>query len=206
MASAAIPNYKKPGRPRDPRTEKAILKAANHLVTRTGLAEMTIEGVARRAGVGKASIYRRWPSKGALAFDAVLDAILATQPTPDTGSLEGDLVDTARNWVALARLPGGRTVAGFIAEIQSDPDLAAIWRQHFVSRIRQERRPIIERAIARGEIPARSDPELIMDLLYGPLYHRYLNGHLPLNDAFARSVGRMVAAAAASGAAAPAAA
>jgi Tetracyclin repressor-like, C-terminal domain len=70
-----------------------------------------------------------------------------------------------------------------------------------VNRIRRERRPIIERAIARGEIPAGSDPELIMDLLYGPLYHRYLNGHLPLDESFARDVARMVAAAAKDGAA-----
>src|SRR5947199_6104940 len=129
MPTRPIPTPPKRGRPRSGRTEKAILQAASELVTSSGLADMTIEGVAERAGVGKASIYRRWPSKGALAFDAVLDAILATQPTPDTGSLEGDLVDTARNWVALARLPGGRTVAGFIAEIQSDPELAAVWRQ-----------------------------------------------------------------------------
>jgi hypothetical protein len=73
-----------------------------------------------------------------------------------------------------------------------------------VNRIRRERQPIIDRAIARGEIPAGSDPELIMDLLYGPLYHRYLNGHLPLDGSFARGVGRMVAAAATNGSAAAA--
>ena len=164
---------------------------------------MTIEGVAERAGVGKASIYRRWPSKGALVFDAVLDSYLATQPTAQTGTLEGDLLSTARSWIRSATSPqGGRTLAGLIAEVQRDPDLAKIWRARFVSRVRQARRLIIERAIARGEIPAGSDPEVIMDLLFGPLYHRYLNGHLPLNDAFAKSVARMVATAAASGAAA----
>jgi Tetracyclin repressor-like, C-terminal domain len=86
--------------------------------------------------------------------------------------------------------------------VQSDEDLAVAWRERFVDRIRRERRPIIDRAIARGEIPAGSDPDLIMDLLYGPLYHRYLNGHLPLNESFARAVARMVAAAALGGAAA----
>jgi AcrR family transcriptional regulator len=202
MTPTAIPVHKKRGRPRSGRTQKAILKAASELVTTSGLADMTIEGVAERAGVGKASIYRRWPSKGALAFDAVVDAILATQPTPDTGSLESDLAHTAQNWVRSANSRrGGRTVAGLIAEVQSDPDLAVAWRERFVSRIRRERRPIVERAIARGEIPAGSDPELIMDLLYGPLYHRYLNGHLPLSDTFAKSVARMVATAAACGAA-----
>lgn len=202
MPPRAIPTHEKRGRPRSPRTEKAILKAASDLIATTGLANMTIEGVAERAGVGKASIYRRWPSKGALAFDAVVDTILVTQPTPDTGSLEGDLLQTARSWVRSANSRrGGRTVAGLIAEVQSDPGLAHAWRERFVSRIREARRPIIERAIARGEIPAGSDPELILDLLYGPLYHRYLNRHLPLSDSFAKHVARMVAAAAADGAA-----
>jgi AcrR family transcriptional regulator len=201
----AIPNKKGGGRPRSSQTEKAILKAAGEILLASGggLADMTIEGVAERAGVGKASIYRRWPSKGALAFDAVLDGILATQPTPDLGTLEGDLERVAENWVQLANLPrGGRAVAHLIAEVQSDPDLAIAWRERFVDRIRTARRPIIERAVARGEIPAASDPELIMDMLFGPLYHRYLNQHLPLDAAFARGVARMVVAGAKAGAAA----
>lgn len=203
MSAVAIPTENRRGRPRSGQTEKAILKAASEMVIASGLAEMTIEGVAERAGVGKASIYRRWPSKGALAFDAVVDTILAAHPTLDTGSLEADLAHVAVGWVRLSNnRRGGRTVAHFIAEVQSDPDLAAAWRERFVGPIRKDRRPIIERAIARGEIPAASDPELILDLLYGPLYHRYLNGHLPLDESFARSVARMVAAAATSGAAA----
>jgi hypothetical protein len=137
-----------------------------------------------------------------LAFEAVVDAILAAEPTPDTGSLEGDLARVAESWVRLSNARrGGRTLAHFIAEIQSDPDLAVAWRERFVNRIRKERRPIIDRAIARGDISAGSDPELIMDLLYGPLYHRYLNGHLQLDESFARSVARMVATAAKDGAA-----
>src|SRR5580704_18628545 len=102
MAEAAIPDLQKRGRPRSRQTNKAILKAAAEIVIASSLAEMTIEGVAERAGVGKASIYRRWPSKGALAFEAVVDAILAAEPTPDTGSLEGDLARVAESWVRLA--------------------------------------------------------------------------------------------------------
>jgi AcrR family transcriptional regulator len=202
MFAAAIPIAKKRGRPRSRQTNKAILKAAAEIVIASGLAELTIEGVAERAGVGKASIYRRWPSKGALAFDAVVDTIVTAEPTPDTGSLEGDLAGVAESWVRLANIRRvGRTLAHFIAEVQSDPDLAVAWRERFVNPIRAARRPIIERAITRGEIPAGSDPELVMDLLYGPLYHRYLNGHLPLDQSFARGVARMVAAAALDGAA-----
>jgi len=84
MAATAIPTKKERGRPRSRQTNKAILKAAAEIVIASGLAEMTIEGVAERAGVGKASIYRRWPSKGALAFEAVVDAGATTVNVPDT--------------------------------------------------------------------------------------------------------------------------
>src|SRR5438132_13349774 len=184
MSTRPIPSPPKRGRPRSGRTQRASRRAASGVVASSGLADMTIEGVAARAGVGKASIYRRWPSKGALAFDAVVDTILSTQPTPDTGSLEGDLLQVARTWIGGARgRRGGRTVAGLIAEVQSDPDLAAAWRERFVSRIRRERRPIVERATERGEIPAGSDPEVISDLVDGPLYPRCLTGPLPLAGA-----------------------
>jgi AcrR family transcriptional regulator len=163
---------------------------------------MTMEGVAARAGVGKASIYRRWPSKGALAFDATLDEYLADQPTRDTGALEGDLAATARDWIRMVkRSPSGRALRELIAEVQSHPGLAGAWRERFVRPVREQRRPIVTRAIARGEIPASSDPELILDMLYGPLYHRFLHGHLPLTDRFAIGVARMTAAAARAGAA-----
>jgi AcrR family transcriptional regulator len=205
MAAEPIPETRQRGRPRSRSTERAILKAASHFITSSGLAGMTIEGVAERAGVGKASIYRRWPSKGALAFDAAVDAILTAQRTPDTGNFESDLREVAENWVRGSNNPrGGRTVAYLIGELQSDPDLAAVWPERFVKRLRKERMPIIDRAVARGEIPAGSDRDLIMDLLYGPLYHRYLNRHLPLDAAFAGAVARMVAAAAKAGAAVPA--
>lgn len=101
----------------------------------------------------------------------------------------------------MGRRSGGPNVRRFGANHRDDPSLAGAWRERFVDRVRQQRRPIVERAVERGEIPAGSDPELIMDLLYGPLYHRYLNGHLTLNDAFAKGVARMVAAAASAGAA-----
>src|SRR2546422_2245720 len=146
MSTRPIPTRPKRGRPRSRRTEKAILRAASELVASSGLADMTIEGVADRAGVGKASIYRRWPSKAALAFDAVVDTILSTQPTPDTGSLEGDLLQVARTWIGGARgRRGGRTVAGLIAEGQSDPDLAAAWRGGVGGRVPPGPRPNRER-------------------------------------------------------------
>src|ERR1700704_3411908 len=150
---------------------------------------MTIEGVAARAGVAKASIYRRWPSKGALAFDATLAEYLAGQPTRHTGSLEGDLLATARDWIrSVKRSPLGPTLRFLPAEVHSDPSLADAWPERFVRQVRKQRRPVGERAIARGEIPANRDAELILDMLYGPLYHRYLHRHLPLTERFAIGV------------------
>lgn len=202
MSATDIPAKKRTGRPRSQRTEKAILAAASRLLAEAGLAGMTIEGVAELAGVGKASIYRRWPSRGALAFDASAGDYMSGQPTRDTGALEGDLLATARDWIrTVKRLPWGRTLRGLVAEVQRDPSLASAWRERFVNQVRGQRRPVVERAIARGEIPARSDPELILDMLYGPLYHRYLQGHLPLTDSFAKGIARMVAVAATAGAA-----
>jgi AcrR family transcriptional regulator len=203
MSNAAIPLERKIGRPRSRRTETAILRAASELLAEKGLAAMTMEGVAARAGVGKASIYRRWPSVGLLALDATLEQYLHDQPGRDTGSLEGDLLATARGWIRSVKGPTGPVLRFLTAEVQSDPDLAAAWRDRVVKQIRLRRRPIVERAVARGEIPAGSDPELILDLLFGPLYHRLLNGHLPLNDRFAVGVARMIAVAAAAGAAVP---
>src|SRR5207245_11732713 len=164
MSTRPIPSPPKRGRPRSVRTEKAILRAASELVASSGLADMTIEGVADRAGVGKASIYRRWPTKGALAFDAMVDTILATQPTPGTGSLEGDLARVAESWVRLSNARrGGRTVAHFIAEVQSDPALGVVWRERFLGRTRRARRPLLDRASAPGEMPAGPDPARVHD-------------------------------------------
>ncbi len=165
---------------------------------------MTIEEVAARAGVGKTSIYRRWPTKGTLALDAFLMDFLAAQPLPDTGALEGDLVAALRAWVRTVRdTATGRALIGLVAEAQHDPELAIAWRERVVRPTRAQHRHIIEHAIDRGEIPSESDPEILMDMLYGPAYHRLLHGHLPLSDDFVERVAAIVAAAAKAGAAAP---
>jgi AcrR family transcriptional regulator len=200
VEAAPIPEARSRGRPRSRQAEAAILRATRELLAEQGLAVMTIEEVAARAGVGKASIYRRWPNKAALALDAFVDDYLAAIPVRDTGSLRGDLLASARDWIrAVTRTPAGRTLAGLLAEALIDPALAEAWRDVVLHRMRDDRRAIISRAIARGEIPAGIDADLILDLFYGALYHRFVNGHLPLNEGFARAVATSVAAAAAAG-------
>jgi AcrR family transcriptional regulator len=177
------------GRPRSQEADRAILAATVELLAERGLAAMSIEEVAARAGVGKTTIYRRWPSKGLLALDAFVTSFRAEQPLPDTGTLRGDLLDALRAWVrAVTLTPMGRLLADLIAEAQHDPELRAAWRDRVLEPLRSQHRVMLDRAIARGEIPATVDREVVLDLFFGSAQHRLLLGHLPLTEDFIHSV------------------
>ena len=163
---------------------------------------MTIEQIAKRAGVAKTTIYRRWPSKATLALEAFLNEFLSTQPPVDTGAFESDLRTALSAWVATVDgTPTGRSLVSLIAEVQLDPELAFTWRENILLSVRTQHRKMVDRAIARGEIPARSDADVLMDMLYGPAYHRLLQGHLGFPPEFVELVVAMVVAGAKAGAA-----
>jgi AcrR family transcriptional regulator len=188
------------GRPRSERSHRAILEAANEILEERGFEDLTMDEVAQRGGVSKATIYRWWPTKGMLVFEAFTTNFLGSQPTPDTGSLRGDLLAALRNWIRTVKgTVTGRTLAGLIAEVQRDPELAEIWRERFVTRVRAQHRVMVDRASERGEISASVDPDVILDLLFGSAYHRLLQSHLPLTDRFAQAVVDTVVAGAQSG-------
>jgi AcrR family transcriptional regulator len=190
------------GRPRSDQVDQAILRAASALLFERGLGAMTIEDVAARAGVGKASIYRRWPTKGTLALDAFLIDFLTQQPPVDKGTLEDDLREALSLWSAtVVGTPTGRALVGLVAEAQLDRDLAQGWIERVMAPVREQHRAMVDRAIGRGEIPAQSDVDVIMDLLYGAAYHRLLQGHLEITPDFVELVARMVAEGAKAGAA-----
>ncbi len=159
-----------------------------------------MDAVAARAGAGKATIYRWWPSKERLALDALFnDWKPGRAAGSDTGSLEGDLLALMRPWVRqLTRKPYAGVIAALISRAQSDPEFAEEYRERFVQPRRDQARVIFLRALECGEIPAVIDIEAALDLLYGPFYHRLLHGHAPLNDRFARTVVGYVVAAASS--------
>ena len=189
MPEPFIPAPPRRGRPRSDRVERAILATTVQLLEEGGFVSLTIEEVAQRAGVGKATIYRRWPTKGVLAFDAFEAEFLARQPLPDTGTLSGDLLAALRGWIRTVKgTATGRTLVGLIAEVQRDPALAETWRDRFTRPVRDQHRVLIARAVDRGEIPSDTDPEIALDLLFGAAYHRLLQSHLPLSDRFARAV------------------
>ena len=123
------------GRPRSEKARTAILESAIELLLEQGLHAMSMDDVAQRAGVSKATIYRWWPSKELLALDA-LGTAWAT-PTPDsqrdTGSLRGDLLAGFRAWMRQLKMrPYGRVIAGLVAQAQTDPEFAQLYREHFV--------------------------------------------------------------------------
>ena len=179
------------GRPRSEKARTAILTAAIDLLLEQGLHAMSMDDVAQRAGVSKATIYRWWASKELLALDALATA-WAT-PTPDaqrnTGSLRGDLLAGLRTWLRqLKQRPYGRVIAGLVAQAQTDPEFAKLYREHFVQPRRANTRELLRRAIDRGEIPPDTNIDVTLDLLYGPIYHRLLHGHAPLTDRFVQQV------------------
>ena len=195
LAPEPVPAAPKRGRPRSEQADRAILQAAAELLTERGLAGMSIEEVASRAGVGKTTIYRRWTSRGSLALDAFLAEFQAQQPLPDTGSLHDDLLAALRAWIrSVTATSAGPVLASLIAEAQRDPVLAASWRERVVERLRQQHKIMLDRAVARGEIPAETDYDVVLDLMFGAAYHRLLHGHQPLTDRFAQEVIRYVVA------------
>jgi AcrR family transcriptional regulator len=190
MNAEAITETNRPGRPRSEKARNAILRAAAELLLAHGLAEVSMDAVAERAGVSKATIYRWWPAKEALALDTLYEESAQNRPpVRDTGTLRGDLLSLLQPWARLVSShPYGRLIAALITKAQTDPAFGEQYRARFVQPRRDEARTILRRAIERGEIPADTKIEIGLDLLYGPLYHRLLHGHAPLDDAFVREV------------------
>ena len=192
-AEPASPAGAQRGRPRSQEADRAILTATLDLLASRGLAAMSIEEIAARAGVGKATIYRRWSSKGLLALDAFVTSFQEQQPLPDTGTLRGDLIAALTAWVrAVTQTSMGPLLTGLVAEAQHDEELRAGWRDRVLEPLRSQHRIMLERAIARGEIPATVDQEVVLDLFFGAAQHRLLLGHLPLTDDFIREVVDMI--------------
>ncbi len=138
---------------------------------------MSIEGIAARAGVGKATIYRRWPNKASVVIDAFLAATSQEVAFPNTGSAREDIRRQMRSVVRVLNGPRGRTIATLIGVVQSDQELAEAFRTRFVAVRRGEAKAVVQRGIANGEFKPDMDLESVLDCLYGPLYFRLLIGH-----------------------------
>lgn len=172
-------------------SRRAILDAAFELVGEVGYARLTIEGIAGRAGVGKQTIYRWWPSKGAVLFDAFLalsEGRDGDPALPDSGDLDADLKLVLRATVAeLADPRYDLPMRALTAAMLHDPALAAEYEQRLDGPMRAIKRERLRSACEAGQLPADTDLALAVDLLWSPLTSRWLQGG-PLTPAFADGV------------------
>jgi AcrR family transcriptional regulator len=148
------------GRVRDPEVDEAILTAAMDLLAEIGYARLTMDQVAARARVGKASLYLRWPNKVALVAEAIQRHSAVVPDIPDTGSLREDMRAFLRALLR-SKTAAQRAVAAVSGEIASNPELAKAWRQGVAGTLLACTRAIVERAIASGELPMASDVDLL---------------------------------------------
>ena len=163
-----------PGRPRSAAAHQAILDATVQLLSEVGFAATTVEAVAARAGVGKATVYRRWPSKVPLVVEA-LDARATEQvPLPCTGSVRGDLSEFLFSLVDTMTGPDGRLVAPLLAEISRNQELAEAFRRDLVAPRRAVLEEIVREGMARGELRADLDVDLALDAPVGIVFQRLL--------------------------------
>lgn len=173
-----------PGRPRSEKARLAILQATLKLLSEGGFANFTIEEVADLAEVGKATVYRWWPDKGALIADAFAGSITHRLHFPDTGSVYTDLSRQMNQLVKVFRSRRGRIVSAILAAGQSDKELIAAFRDRFLWPRRREAYATLERGIRRGELSKDTDLDLLLDSLYGPIYMRFLIQHDRLTPEF----------------------
>ena len=165
------------GRGRRPSGEvrRDILRAAGHILLTEGMAGFTIERVAEVAGASKMTIYKWWPSKGALALDGYFTGTEPALAFPDTGDIEADLRTQLHSFVrALRDTQAGRVIAELIGAAQTDPQLGAAFRERYSGPRRQLAVARLRLAQDSGQIRADLDPEVLIDQLWGACYHRLL--------------------------------
>ena len=184
------------GNTRNPETHAAILDAAHELLAEHGYAGVSMEAVARRAGAGKPTLYRWWPSKTALLielYEREKSRVLAE--VPDLGSAQKELValikGVHRFW---RKTPAGQAFRSIIAEAQADETALRSLRDDFLPRGRATALAILDRAAARGEIAPDADQELFLDVLFGFSWYRLLTHQLrDSTDAVERLIAALLA-------------
>src|SRR5579862_9327659 len=171
-------SMKRPGRPRSAAVHQAILMAALALANERPYAEVTMEAIAARAGVGKQTLYRWWPSKAEIILEALASSAAADIPVPDTGHPLEDLRLFLRTTFHILNTRTNHIVRLLMAEAQLDPGFAAAFYEGLIARRRAALLSILTRF-------NEADTQLLADLIYGAMWYRLLVGHAPLDDACA---------------------
>jgi len=180
------PSSSRPGRPRgeSAASHAAIMQAVYDLLQERSVRDLTMEAVAKRAGVGKPTLYKWWPSKAALVFAMFHERLAAVPVAVSSASAEAGLRARIRHLITALNGSFGKVIADLIAEGQSTPDLLKdLYDQHVRER-REAAIADIERGKAAGEFPATLDPVLAVDAIVGAIYYRHLLRFEPLTEAY----------------------
>ena len=180
------------GRPREERADRAILSATLELMAEHGFHDLRVDDVANRAGVGKATIYRRYRSKDELITAAVAE-LVSEITVPDTGQTRADLLALMRGAVAMYRRSVEAAVMPSLVEAMSrDTELAGLVRERFLAGRRAALTAVLERGIARRDLRDDLDVELALDVLAGPLFYRLLVTGGPIDEQLAQGVVELI--------------
>ena len=179
---------RRPGRPRSARSRAAVLRAASALMREVGIRAMTTDEIASRSGTSKATIYKWWPNKYAVAVEAFLSEMATESADPDTGSAHEDFRLALRGLIHFYASKSGRVFAQLVAEAQFDPEVAVELRDRLVGSRRRLVKAIWDRGVARGELSPDVDPEVAIDLVFGPAMYRLVARHAPLDETAADQI------------------
>ena len=165
-------------------SHQAILNAVYELLHETSVRDLTMEAVAKRAGVGKPTLYKWWPSKAALVMDMFEERIVEGLGVPDGAPAEQGIRTQVAEMVRVLNGFFGKVAAEIIAEGQSQPGVLHEYRERYLQNRRAFTTALVERAKQTGEFRADVDAALLIDMIYGPLYYRLLVKHLPITHDF----------------------
>jgi AcrR family transcriptional regulator len=176
------------GRPLDEEASRRILHAAVELLDEQGFHQVTSEAIAQRAGVSKATIYRRWPDKASLLIEAFREAVAPQIAYADTDSLRDDLRQQLRDFTKMLMGQPGRVFKAFVAAAQKDPEVADAFRTFWIKPRRMQAKKLLIRKQEKGQLRADLDLDAVLDMLYGPIYFRLLRGHAPISTKYAETI------------------
>lgn len=178
----------KRGRPRNVEAQKSILSASYELLLEHGFQAVTVDKIADRAQVSKATIYKWWPNKAAVVMDGFLHAATARLPVPDTGKTFDDILIHATNLAMFLISREGTVITELLGEGQFDAGLAEAYRARFFRPRRLEARGLLEKGIQRGELKNDLDVGVCIDLIYGPIFYRLLVTGDPLDESYVKQL------------------
>jgi AcrR family transcriptional regulator len=180
------------GRPRSQKAREAVLAATHDLLTELGGGGLSVEAIARRASVGRPTVYRWWPSVADIVLEVVLCRADADIPVPSSDSLRGTLGEFLRRSMRAITDWGGAHLRFLMAHAQRDEGFRGRFRDNFVATRRAVLTSLLSCAVEQSQISREQNLDIILDIVLGAMWYRLLVGHAPVDEAFADELAEVV--------------